>query len=991
MNFRALRDTLRAALGTNGGWWGLLAKARNRLVRDGWRGLMGRLAMHLRRHQAVLEARQALTPGGGWVASEDYCPAPDELQQIGSPRIGVMVHVFYPDLLPELLASLKQMPVPYRLLISVVSEAHRQLVLEQLAQAGAGAGALVKVVPNRGRNLAPLLVGFRDELGELDLLCHVHTKKSLYSGGERRDWRQYLWHTLLGAPGRVRAILALFAHRPQVGICYPETFADMPYWAHTWLANRAEGQRLLADMGVHGVDFSQYIDYPLGSMFWVRVPALAPLLDLGLTLDDFPPEQGQTDGTLQHALERCLVFAALAAGYEQRLIPAGAEHRFLTRNHKNLHQYLAVPLYERILAGAQDASLVSFDIFDTLLIRPFADPDAVLHQLSQQLAEAGQLTGFFAKRKGAEQAARQAKASGDVGLDEIYQELARREGLEPDQARSLMAEEIAAEQRCLGPRPRVRDAMRALRAQGKRLIAVSDMYLGPEQLARLLAANGMGDLDAIYVSSALGARKDQGRLWDLVLEREGVSREQLAHVGDNERSDVQILVDGRFHAPVHVLRPAALLGQLPGTENLFRLLRRRYSWRNELILGLIANRLAERLDQGERDLAIPFAAAKEFGYAVIGPLVLGFLAKLVCRAQDDQIPTLAFLSREGWLLERAYRVLREHPALAEVRDRLPSGAYLYCSRTFIGLAAVDDLGGGLDLLLGAHYAGTLGHLLAHRFGLDQEQLARYLAPEELGRRLTLPDDRPWTLDALGRCLPLIRDRAQADRALFLAYWRQTLGDQEAGLVDIGYSGTIQKALSRILARPLSGYYFATNDAARQIVADGGRCWGCYAEFSDLVNDIPVHQYGLVMEAVLTSPEGQLRGFQAQAGRIQPLFKAPGQSQLEFDRIGQIHAGVLEFVADVAAQLGPDTLSRDWDTDTLQQLIAMVATGYLDLGPLAQVLTVEDEFCGNQNLSVIDFYARRRQLGAVPPGRPWWQPAVPGEGVYRGADPGGSVV
>ena len=75
-----------------------------------------------------------------------------------------MAHVFYADLIEEFADFLANMPVPFTLLISVMDEASRQKAIATFCKLPRMQRLEVRIVPNRGRDIAPLLVTFREEV-----------------------------------------------------------------------------------------------------------------------------------------------------------------------------------------------------------------------------------------------------------------------------------------------------------------------------------------------------------------------------------------------------------------------------------------------------------------------------------------------------------------------------------------------------------------------------------------------------------------------------------------------------------------------------------------------------------------------------------------------------------------------------------------------------------------------------------------------------------
>ena len=216
-------------------------------------------------------------------------------------------------------------------------------------------------------------------------MLHLHTKKSLYTGSDRSSWRESLYSGLLQSPELVDVILNRFDADPSLGLFYPEIAKGMPYWAHHWLSNEGVGRYLLKRLGLEDCFSRRYLDYPVGGMFWARVDAIRPLMEVGLTYDDFPSESGQTDGTLAHAIERAIGLVSSARGY--RFVTYDADDQLFRENWsaRNFEQYrnASKSAFDSLL---KDVDLVSFDIFDTLLSRPALEPDSVLRYVDHVVA-----------------------------------------------------------------------------------------------------------------------------------------------------------------------------------------------------------------------------------------------------------------------------------------------------------------------------------------------------------------------------------------------------------------------------------------------------------------------------------------------------------------------------------------------------------------------------------------------------------------------------
>ena len=123
-------------------------------------------------------------------------------------------------------------------------------------------------------------------------------------------WRRALVEPLFGRDNFERIVTA-FEQDAALGMIGPDE--HLTGLRNNILANEARVFGLARRLGLTSRDVTQG-SFLAGSMFVVRLQALAPLISLAIGEDDFEPEAGQLDGTLAHAIERGLALSVVASG-----------------------------------------------------------------------------------------------------------------------------------------------------------------------------------------------------------------------------------------------------------------------------------------------------------------------------------------------------------------------------------------------------------------------------------------------------------------------------------------------------------------------------------------------------------------------------------------------------------------------------------------------------------------------------------------------------
>lgn len=302
-------------LGPSKGWPELSRLIRRRAAP--WFGKPGKALIFIDEKLKTMQA--AAIPEAARVIEIDYSASvpfkfvlDDGIENADKIRLAAVIHLFYEDLAAEFHSYLSNSPLAMDLYISTTDD-FKADVISRAFKGWTKGTVEVRVVANRGRDIAPKIITFRDVYQKYDYVLCLHGKRS-HHASVLSPWRHFLLESLIGTPAVVKSVLYAFETNPQLGMISSQHFEPMRHWTN-WGGNFKFAKDLANKMGFL-LEQDDPLDFPSGSMFWVRSTALSPLLNLQLELTQFDEESGQTDGTFAHAVERIFFHICEHAGFD---------------------------------------------------------------------------------------------------------------------------------------------------------------------------------------------------------------------------------------------------------------------------------------------------------------------------------------------------------------------------------------------------------------------------------------------------------------------------------------------------------------------------------------------------------------------------------------------------------------------------------------------------------------------------------------------------
>lgn len=551
---------------------------------------------------------------------------------------------------------------------------------------------------------------------------------------------------------------------------------------------------------------------------------------------------------------------------------------------------------------------VSFDVFDTLIVRPLYSPEDLFVLMNDFVkAQIGTIMepDFKEMRKFGESLAREDlknKSNYDeVTLDEIYENIKKQFKLSDKTVNRIKEKEIGLELQLVQQRQFGKYLFDLVKFLGKKLICISDMYLPKEIVYSMLQKCGYEiSFDDVFLSSECRITKYNRDLFKYVLNKISLDASQMLHIGDNDYSDICV---------PNKLGIKTL--QIPKTIDLFlscnnTSLSSNFFYKcikdNSRMIpdssvmflsmrcahGISANKLFDMpFNQINSNIMNFNANPYAIGFSLMGPALLGICHWLYENASAKGYDCIHFIARDGYLVHKAFRLLQPHFGKYQ-----PKIDYIRVSRKAIFPLMVLNKIDLCNLEIAINYLkqSPLSIMKLLRPILKSENCSYSF----IKKKGFIPEKKFHSRKEYISFLCIIRDELLDQnalnnyRAIMKKYFSSLIGSNDC-FFDVGYSGRTESLLKALTGYNIDTFYLNTTT---QTGMDNAR-----------VNDFKITTFfgnlpnlcGPIRELLLSEQGPSCIGFDIVGETVKPLFEEY-KTEFSNDYIMKLYQrGALDFI------------------------------------------------------------------------------------------------
>lgn len=280
----------------------------------------------------------------------------------------------------------------------------------------------------------------------------------------------------------------------------------------------------------------------------------------------------------------------------------------------------------------EEVKCVSFDIFDTALLRPYVTPDDLFFHMEEMYGYAG----YAEARKKAERDAwdkyRTAEKE-DISLNEIYKEIS-------SQYKDCQKVEELMEYKVSIKNQEVYEIYSYALEQGKRVIFTSDMYLPKVDIIKMLHKSNYKKYEDVFVSNEYGKLKNTGNLYKIVTEKTSLLPNEILHIGDNIHSDIKVAQKSGLKTYLYT----SVLTQYSKINPRIQQFLEKYPHNMTASIIVMLSAINCVINKN-KDYWY------NLGYEYNGPLSVGFLFWIM-QNLPQEIKDIVFIARDGYTLKK---------------------------------------------------------------------------------------------------------------------------------------------------------------------------------------------------------------------------------------------------------------------------------------------------------------------------------------------------